>query len=74
MSRCAACNKILSHQELAMGQVFDKKIPNDLCRNCQGIVENPDIADLVDQDGADSILFCDEYPFDDADEDVFDGR
>jgi hypothetical protein len=64
----------MTHQELAIGYLSDKRTPNDLCRNCTGIVENPDMAELVDQDGADSILFCNEYPFDEADEDIFDGR
>lgn len=74
MSRCAACNKIMTRQELAMQSFSKQNEPNDLCRNCSGIVANPDMAEWVDQDGADSILFCDEYPFDEIDEDIWDGR
>lgn len=65
MSRCAACNKILSNQELVMTDVFSKDRNNDLCRNCQNIVVNPDQSDWIDSDGSDIILFSDQYPFDD---------
>lgn len=74
MSRCAACNKIMTHQELAMNSFSKGKEPNDLCRNCAAIVANPDMAEWIDQDGSDSILFCNEHPLDKSDEEIWDDR
>ena len=62
MSRCAACNKVLNQKELAMPDRFFKQEPNDLCSNCRGIVGNPDWAEWIDKDGANTIFHQDECP------------
>ena len=70
MSRCAACNKVLSERELALQDRFFQQEPNDLCRNCRNIVADPSFAEYIDQDGPDVFQFSNWYPLSDDDEDT----
>jgi len=62
MSRCAACNKVLTTREMSISDRFFKQEYNDLCTNCRGIVGDPYLAEYIDKDGAKAMHHQDECP------------
>jgi len=57
MSRCAACDRMLTNEEMAMKDRFFQQDENDLCRTCRTIVGSPEIADKINDGGLDHLFF-----------------
>jgi hypothetical protein len=54
--RCAACDRRLTDEEVAMQDRFFHQDDNDLCRTCRAIVGDPDNADKF-KDSLDHLFF-----------------